>query len=99
MAAAAEEVSEIDSRIDALKRNLDTLLQRFTEQHPDVVGTRRVIAELEEQKSQGSGGTGMCRRREACDIQHGESRLSGAEGFACNCGSDRRFASCPGRRV
>jgi polysaccharide chain length determinant protein (PEP-CTERM system associated) len=50
LVADAEEVLEIDSRIDALKRNLDTLLQRFTEQHPDVVGTRRVIAELEDQK-------------------------------------------------
>jgi len=41
---------EIDGRIDAMKRNLDGLLQRFTEQHPDVVGTRRMIKELEEQK-------------------------------------------------
>ncbi len=42
---------EIDARIDAQKRNLDSLLQRFTEQHPDVVSTRRLIKELEEQKS------------------------------------------------
>ncbi|PKO88750.1 MAG: chain length-determining protein [Betaproteobacteria bacterium HGW-Betaproteobacteria-12] len=41
---------EIDSRIDAQKRNLDQLLQRYTEQHPDVINTRRVIKELEEQK-------------------------------------------------
>lgn len=41
---------ELDSRIDAQKRNLDTLLQKYTEQHPDVVNTRRVIKELEEQK-------------------------------------------------
>jgi polysaccharide chain length determinant protein (PEP-CTERM system associated) len=41
---------EIDGRIDAQKRNLDSLLQRFTEQHPDVVGTRRMIKELEEVK-------------------------------------------------
>jgi hypothetical protein len=33
-----------------LKRNLDSLLQRFTDRHPDVVGTRRMIKELEEQK-------------------------------------------------
>ncbi len=39
---------EIDGRIDAQKRNLDSLLQRFTEQHPDVVGARRLIKELEE---------------------------------------------------
>lgn len=43
---------EIDGRIDALKRNLDQLLQRYTEQHPDVVGNRRMIRELEEQKRQ-----------------------------------------------
>ena len=41
---------EIDARIDAQKRNLDALLQRFTEQHPDVVGARRLIKELEDQK-------------------------------------------------
>jgi polysaccharide chain length determinant protein (PEP-CTERM system associated) len=50
--AAAPGVPEIDSRIDALKRNLDQLLQRFTEQHPDVSGTRRMIRELEEQRKQ-----------------------------------------------
>ncbi|MFM9916835.1 MAG: XrtA system polysaccharide chain length determinant [Rhizobacter sp.] len=41
---------EIDARIDAQKRNLDSLLQRFTEQHPDVVVTRKLIRDLEEQK-------------------------------------------------
>lgn len=43
-------IPEIDGRIDALKRQLDTMLQRYTEQHPDVVGTKRVIEQLEEQK-------------------------------------------------
>ena len=41
---------EIDSRIDVQKKNLDTLLQRYTDQHPDVVATRHLIQELEEQK-------------------------------------------------
>lgn len=45
-------VPEIDSRIDALKRNLDAMLQRFTDKHPDVVSTRRLIKDLEEQKQQ-----------------------------------------------
>lgn len=47
---AGVSVPEIDGRIETMKRNLDALLQRFTEQHPDVVGTRRMIKELEEQK-------------------------------------------------
>lgn len=41
---------ELDARIDALKRNLDSLLQRFTDQHPDVLNTRQLIRELEDQK-------------------------------------------------
>ena len=41
---------EIDGRISALKQNLDGLLQRFTERHPDVVNTRRLLKDLEEQK-------------------------------------------------
>lgn len=42
---------EIDSRIDVQKRNLDALLQRYTEQHPDIVSIRRLIRDLEAQKS------------------------------------------------
>lgn len=40
---------ELDARLDTLKRNLDGLLQRYTEDHPDVLGAKRVIAQLEEQ--------------------------------------------------
>ena len=47
---ASVSLPEIDGRIDAMKRNLDGLLQRYTDNHPDVVGTRRMIKELEEQK-------------------------------------------------
>jgi polysaccharide chain length determinant protein (PEP-CTERM system associated) len=43
-------IPEIDNRIDAQKRNLDTLLQKYTEQHPDVLGARRVLKDLEQQK-------------------------------------------------
>lgn len=41
---------EIDSRLDALRRNLDALLQRYTEAHPEVIIVRRQIKELEQQK-------------------------------------------------
>lgn len=42
--------SEIDTRLAAQKAKLDDLLRTYTEQHPDVVGTRRVIADLEQQR-------------------------------------------------
>lgn len=49
-ATSGGSIPDIDGRIDVLKRNLDGLLQRYTDLHPDVVGTRRMIKELEEQK-------------------------------------------------
>lgn len=41
---------EIDARIDVQQRSLDGLLQRYTEQHPDVVNVRRLIKDLEAQR-------------------------------------------------
>ncbi len=41
---------EIDARIETQKRNIDQLLQRYTESHPDIVFSRRMIRELEDQK-------------------------------------------------
>jgi polysaccharide chain length determinant protein (PEP-CTERM system associated) len=43
-------VSELESRLDTQKRQLDDLLRRFTDEHPDVISTRRAIAQLEAQK-------------------------------------------------
>lgn len=43
---------EIDARLEAQRRNLDSLLQRYTEQHPDVISTRKLIKDLEDQKKQ-----------------------------------------------
>jgi polysaccharide chain length determinant protein (PEP-CTERM system associated) len=42
---------ELDARLDALRRQLDAQLQRFTDQHPDVLNTRRLIKDLEDQKA------------------------------------------------
>jgi polysaccharide chain length determinant protein (PEP-CTERM system associated) len=49
-AAVPISTPEIDARIDAQRRNLDSLQQRYTDQHPDIVITRRLIKNLEEQK-------------------------------------------------
>ncbi|MBY0578913.1 MAG: chain length-determining protein [Burkholderiales bacterium] len=38
---------EIDARIQALKTNLDNLRLKYTDLYPDVVATKRLIAELE----------------------------------------------------
>jgi polysaccharide chain length determinant protein (PEP-CTERM system associated) len=43
-------VSDIDARIDAQKRQLDELMRRYTDAHPDVVAVRRNITQLEQQR-------------------------------------------------
>jgi len=45
-------IPELDGRIDAMKKQLDGLQQRYTDLHPDVVSTKRVIEQLEQQKRQ-----------------------------------------------
>lgn len=39
---------ELDARLEAQKKSLDMLLQRYTDQHPDVISGRRLVKELEE---------------------------------------------------
>jgi polysaccharide chain length determinant protein (PEP-CTERM system associated) len=45
-------ITDVEARIDAMRRNLDVLLQKYTENHPDVIGVQRVIRELEGQRTQ-----------------------------------------------
>jgi polysaccharide chain length determinant protein (PEP-CTERM system associated) len=41
---------ELEARIQSLRRNLDELRRRYTDEHPDVQAVRRMIAELEEER-------------------------------------------------
>lgn len=43
---------EIDARIQTLNKNLDSLRLQFTDQHPDIVSTKRLIAQLEVKKAE-----------------------------------------------
>jgi len=49
-AAADEGVPEYDGRIAGLKHELDDLLRKYTEQHPDVLSTKRLLGQLETER-------------------------------------------------
>jgi polysaccharide chain length determinant protein (PEP-CTERM system associated) len=55
--------SEAETRLEAQKRNLDDLLRRYTDAHPDVVSARRLVAQLETEAAQ--------RREEAKALSRG----------------------------
>ncbi len=42
--------TELDERVDATRRRLDDFRSRYTEEHPDVVGARRILEQLEAQR-------------------------------------------------
>lgn len=64
-------VPELDGRIDALKKNLDEALRLYTENHPDVIGTKRVLADLEKQRQEI-----VEKRRKAVTARAPESRAT-----------------------
>ena len=49
--AVAPVPSELDARIDTQKKQLDELLRRYTEAHPDVISARQTIRQLEAQRN------------------------------------------------
>ena len=49
--ASSVMVLEIDTRIAALRKELDGLRRKYTDQHPDVAATNRLVEQLEEQRA------------------------------------------------
>lgn len=45
-------LSETETRLEAQRRQLDEMLRRYTDEHPDVIATRRTIAMIEAQRQQ-----------------------------------------------
>lgn len=52
VSSAGSSPSEFDARIDSQRKQLDELLRRFTDEHPDVAATRKLINQLEAQKKE-----------------------------------------------
>jgi polysaccharide chain length determinant protein (PEP-CTERM system associated) len=50
VSGAKEKLSETEERLDLNRRKMDELKSRFTDEHPDVIGLKRVISQLEEQR-------------------------------------------------
>ena len=51
-------LSPIEERQQELRRNLDSMLLKYTEDHPDVKATRKQLAQLEADAAKASGGSG-----------------------------------------
>jgi polysaccharide chain length determinant protein (PEP-CTERM system associated) len=51
-------LSPIDERLQEIRRNLDNLLLKYTDDHPDVKAAKKQIAQLESEGTKSSGGSG-----------------------------------------
>lgn len=66
-----DSVPEFDARIDALQKHLDEMLRQYTEEHPDVAGSKRVLADLEQQRREI-----VEKRRKQLNTKSGRARAS-----------------------
>jgi len=73
--SSAISTPDLDARIDALKKNLDDLLLRYTDQHPDVINTRKIIEQLEAQRKE-------ARKRQRAELE--KRQQSGAPADAAD---------------
>jgi polysaccharide chain length determinant protein (PEP-CTERM system associated) len=68
--AASEQATEFDVRIATLHKELDELLRKYTESHPDVISTRRLLQDLEQQRKAAlDARRNSSSRRAACSIE------------------------------
>jgi len=51
-------LSPIDERLQEVRRNLDGMLLKYTDDHPDVKAARKQITQIEAEAAKASGGTG-----------------------------------------
>jgi uncharacterized protein involved in exopolysaccharide biosynthesis len=68
--------SELDNRIQVLEKSLDQLRMQYTEQHPDIVASKRLLAQLQERKKE-EGKSRLSRlRNQSTAVPEVEAQLS-----------------------
>ena len=81
--SSAKRNPELGERIQSLEKNLDAYRLKYTEQHPDIVATKRILAQLQGQKENESNEAkveeeiGQAKRAE-------EAKASAEKGFSAN---------------
>ena len=86
-------VSEYESRLEGARKQLDELLRRYTDEHPDVVSTRRAMAQLEVQKRQDLDARAEARARAIAVGPLGPSAASARARASVRASSSWRFCT------